>query len=268
MPVNHNEACAAAIARWHAAYKAYADQWPSFCRTCQGWGGHGSSFDPSPSGVGLSAGSFPDFDTCPDCVDQNVCPRCGATDQLAAEADFKPEDDKCNACGWTPKDSGVAEQPECLCWIADEPTQAEVDAALADRPDPAEPPKPVWRDDRNPGQRHEEPTYLHGVITADDRPVATRGNYKLAILHVLNDHPRNGLSKAFRPAVRSEGRSATGADHKVTGTEQEAYDSALAAGRQLLDSMYEEGERRFAEFERQQDALKAARETREREGKV
>lgn len=56
----------------------YDKRYPGYCRACHGWGGDFYSYDPSPSGVGLSAGSIQMGDPCPHCVEQDRCPRCGA----------------------------------------------------------------------------------------------------------------------------------------------------------------------------------------------
>lgn len=52
-------------------------RWPNYCRMCDGAGQQEYSFDPSPAGVSLSAGSMTDVEVCEGCTNKGVCPRCG-----------------------------------------------------------------------------------------------------------------------------------------------------------------------------------------------
>ncbi|MEI7770113.1 MAG: hypothetical protein WCI67_09010 [Chloroflexales bacterium] len=68
----HTEACAAA----RAAQAAWDARWPHHCQECGGSGGIGYSYDPSPAGVSLSAGSMMDYEPCDCFAERGVCPRC------------------------------------------------------------------------------------------------------------------------------------------------------------------------------------------------
>lgn len=54
----------------------------TYCLSCGGWAGMGGHYDPSPSGVALSPGSMPTWDSCgcvaPTSHGLRQCPRCGA----------------------------------------------------------------------------------------------------------------------------------------------------------------------------------------------
>jgi len=57
------------------AQKAYAEQWPSHCRKCGGWGYTTGWMDPSSSGA-PGYGGVPWADTC-ECTEEGRCARCG-----------------------------------------------------------------------------------------------------------------------------------------------------------------------------------------------
>ena len=97
----------------------YAEQWPGYCEECSGWGGRVSYYDPSPVGVGLSAGGFPDYDPCQSCTAQGKCPRCGQESETAHDPDW--EEFVCPECSWTEgRSEGIPlDGPfptECNCW--------------------------------------------------------------------------------------------------------------------------------------------------------
>lgn len=111
----HQSECLKAQAERNALRDAYAEKWPNYCKTCEGAGGRSYSYDPSPSGVGLSAGWFTEFDPCRDCVEKGVCPRCAAK---WTDAENPPE--VCPACGWDArKADAMPPAHECCCWIED-----------------------------------------------------------------------------------------------------------------------------------------------------
>lgn len=58
----HTQACIASQAEINAKRENYAKEWPNHCPDCEGWGGHSSSYDPSPDGVSLGGGSYKDLD--------------------------------------------------------------------------------------------------------------------------------------------------------------------------------------------------------------
>lgn len=91
--------------------KAFWSTYPHACPTCRGWGMISGTYDPSPSGVGLSSGSITDSDPCSVCVEEGICPLCG-------EQALDEEGNSCLACSWI---CGVTEgAPQkydaCACW--------------------------------------------------------------------------------------------------------------------------------------------------------
>jgi len=65
--MRHSQLCTDNTYHWMKQHAEYRKQWPNRCKTCIGWGGATSSYDPSPAGVALSSGSMQEFDPCPDC---------------------------------------------------------------------------------------------------------------------------------------------------------------------------------------------------------
>lgn len=120
MSNGHTFKCLQTRLTWSMKVIAYLVKWPYFCRTCKGWGGHVERWDPSPAGVSLSAGTLEEFEPCQDCADQFKCPRCGERSFFENIDDVEVSIDdfhnaKCHNCGWTVKDGGLIEDPECIC---------------------------------------------------------------------------------------------------------------------------------------------------------
>lgn len=115
--MRHSKACAGAIAEREEARRQWAAAYPNHCRACGGWGGTWSSYDPSPAGVSLAAGSLADFDTCADCSDKGRCGRCGADGLLDNETGDVVA---CPVCGWN-DDDGMPSEAECVCWVDELP---------------------------------------------------------------------------------------------------------------------------------------------------
>jgi hypothetical protein len=106
----------------------FKQAWPEHCTKCEGWGGFWHSFDPSPSGVSLSAGSMMELDPCEDCVVLGKCPRCGLQD----DAEVSDEFEHCRSCDWRWDFSdGMPEYDICGCEYPID--QADIDA-LEDLP--------------------------------------------------------------------------------------------------------------------------------------
>jgi hypothetical protein len=61
-----------------------------------------------------------DFDTCPDCIDHGICPRCG---KQAWDHDGNDDGESpCPHCQWDPKNpDSCPPEPECGCWMDDIP---------------------------------------------------------------------------------------------------------------------------------------------------
>lgn len=111
--MTHSVDCQARADQHQAEIAAWKAAWPNHCTACNGQGGSHSSFDPSPSGVALGAGSLADFDPCQSCGDKGLCPRCGAQAWKEGDEAFG---EACTACGWTGKDGGCPPPAECICW--------------------------------------------------------------------------------------------------------------------------------------------------------
>lgn len=109
--MEHSVECLERMARAVKLRTAWLSEWPDYCRHCHGQGAHYYTFDPSPTGVSLSAGTMEDAEPCDQCTEQGICARCG-------KAGLDPEtgEGPCSHCGWN-YDDGVPEMPECFCWM-------------------------------------------------------------------------------------------------------------------------------------------------------
>jgi hypothetical protein len=65
---DHDLECAQETADIRAKYAAYVARWPNHCRHC---GGYGSFYLPG------TWTQPPEYDSCPHCMENGVCPRCG-----------------------------------------------------------------------------------------------------------------------------------------------------------------------------------------------
>lgn len=118
LPGTHLKDCVQAQEKWDKEKKQFEATFQDYCQTCGGRGGHSYRYDPSPRGVSLSPGYMEDWEPCPDCVENGVCPRC--------RTELKEYSDqwRCSRCEWTDNPhtvvghelaSGMPEQPECWC---------------------------------------------------------------------------------------------------------------------------------------------------------
>lgn len=111
----HTDKCLAAQEEIELKRAAYFQAHPNACRSCDGWGGRESSYDPSPAGVGLGGGCFYDFEPCSDCYEQGKCPRCGG--EMHPDQDLLDDDTPCLHCGFKEGDEGAAiNDIDCECW--------------------------------------------------------------------------------------------------------------------------------------------------------
>lgn len=122
----HSEQCKQATADREVARARWVAEWPNYCRTCDGWGGAASSYDPSPAGVCLSSGSMEDWDSCPACTDNGICSRCGAESPIDEDAVEAPACAKCGADG---TDGMPPPYEDCGCWYEQE---KEIEQQLAE----------------------------------------------------------------------------------------------------------------------------------------
>ena len=79
-----------------AARRQWQQQWPNHCTRCEGAGVLEYDDDPSPTGVSLAPGTMRFTDPCPQCVEYDLCPRCGGDlDELTGDEALT-----CPHCGW------------------------------------------------------------------------------------------------------------------------------------------------------------------------
>ena len=127
MTVVHEEQDKALQAKWYDAHNTYLQDWPKHCKTCGGWGLHYDTYDPSPAGVSLSAGTMTDVSLCK-CIEDGTCPRCGREPLRVYEDAYNGDWCFCLGCGWTEnKTEGSPAPPElteCDCWSLDDVPQA------------------------------------------------------------------------------------------------------------------------------------------------
>lgn len=114
----HTQACIDIQTMISTRRFAYAQRWPNHCTDCEGWGGHTSSYDPSPAGVSLGGGSFTEFNPCETCYCNGLCPRCGGP--MTDGQELFDEDTPCPSCGFKEGDAGMEQQSNCGCWYAEE----------------------------------------------------------------------------------------------------------------------------------------------------
>lgn len=94
------EECLRIIAQAEAQRAAWAARWPSYCRECDGWGGHRYA---------VNLDEPPSVEPCEGCAGRGRCGRCwalGLTEDGAGP---------CAACGWDYSD-GLPPLVECYCW--------------------------------------------------------------------------------------------------------------------------------------------------------
>lgn len=106
----HTEACVQQLAAARQAMSAWVAAWPNHCDACEGQGGRSWSYDPSPAGVALSAGSFLEVEPCSECAEKGLCARCGERMPENVSEEGLP----CPACGWR-FGEGAPAMPEGPC---------------------------------------------------------------------------------------------------------------------------------------------------------
>lgn len=103
----HTAECLAFQERVNKAHDEYEAQWPNHCRHCNGWGGFAQyNYPREPD----------DFESCGDCIDKGICPRCGQ--QAWSDEDlFNNDVLVCPHCGWKDGnlDSGCPEGFDGMC---------------------------------------------------------------------------------------------------------------------------------------------------------
>ncbi len=128
----HTQACIDSQAETKTKRENYAKEWPNHCTDCEGWGGHSSSYDPSPAGVSLGGGSYQEFDPCETCYCKGKCPRCGAL--MADGQELFDKDTPCLSCDFTEGTDGMPAVTECGCWYAEEDAYLEALDLYLDEP--------------------------------------------------------------------------------------------------------------------------------------
>lgn len=122
---SHTDSCKRNRSHYYEKKAAFIVKWSDYCRTCGGLGGKYEMYDPSPPGVGLGSGFMTEFEECPDCIDENFCPRCmlQGTDTGEGFGHYT-----CSKCDWDSEEAetdtqGVyhlPEEPECYCYERDQ----------------------------------------------------------------------------------------------------------------------------------------------------
>lgn len=107
------------LEKWHEQVEAYAAQWPSYCRTCSGWGGF-EGYEHVPP-----YGGYQTFEPCQDCTENGICARCGKLMQTPEEAQRTQDPvTVCPHCGFDDSvDEGIPHAPEYPWWEYDNDDQ-------------------------------------------------------------------------------------------------------------------------------------------------
>jgi hypothetical protein len=103
--MTHTPECQAFVVQYAEAVRRFEEQYPQYCRTCEGWGRFEYAFDPSPPGVALSPGYLTEVVLCNDCEGRGLCALCRTPLDEAGT----------RGCGCP--DEGYPAAPECLCWL-------------------------------------------------------------------------------------------------------------------------------------------------------
>lgn len=113
--MHHCADCISRSERLAAKQNAYKKQWPNHCQHCGGTGGYSSPGCSVP--YGSTWVSLPDdYDPCPKCWEEGICPRCGEEmipHEQVEEGWEIPE--VCPHCQWQEGDDGLYEEDECPC---------------------------------------------------------------------------------------------------------------------------------------------------------
>ncbi|MHA2046156.1 MAG: hypothetical protein ACW99G_15295 [Candidatus Thorarchaeota archaeon] len=121
---SHTGYCKKRKSRYYEKKAAFIHKWGDHCRTCGGQGGKYGQYDPSGYGVMLSPGAMVEFHECPDCLDKNICPRCG--ENIVRRNDI--DQTACLHCDWSEEDAEsdydgdycLPPEFECSCYEEDE----------------------------------------------------------------------------------------------------------------------------------------------------
>lgn len=114
--MEHRKDCAENRTKWLIDRAYFTVLHPNHCRVCNGNGGENVRYDPSAAGVGLSTGFMEEFEYCPECVGNGLCPRCGGI------LFYVENKDVCQMCGYTTDDKifNPPAQFECYCYEDEE----------------------------------------------------------------------------------------------------------------------------------------------------
>ena len=118
MTTKHHKTCIDAHENWEDQVSQYKHDYPNYCKSCNGWGGNYSRYDPSPSGISLGSGYMLDYEPCEDCVEKGICPRCGKVSDNIITALSDGDCGVCEHCGWSMEEThvdGIPDEPECYC---------------------------------------------------------------------------------------------------------------------------------------------------------
>lgn len=127
----HNKACVLAYEHYQKELADWLAKWEAtYCRECNARGEWTDTFDPSPAGVGLSAGWMEDGGPCASCTlcdadhPNPLCPRCMSPWSVIYDDNDDPicllaaQELPCPRCGWNwgkNLDDTLPVEPECFC---------------------------------------------------------------------------------------------------------------------------------------------------------
>lgn len=106
--MKHSQKCIEQNERINQQWKELKSKYPHLCCKCNGYGYLSYTYDPSPSGVGLSSGFMTDYESCPECLEVGKCPVCSS--------EIIDDENKCSACGWDAQTWQSPPNSECICW--------------------------------------------------------------------------------------------------------------------------------------------------------
>jgi len=107
--MKHTTKCIIVTETINKEIEFFGKRHPNYCRTCGGQGSH--TYWENVAGDGGSHMQM--AESCPDCTEKGICPRCGKTS-------LNEECDSCTNCAWMYKTIDVCpESHECYCWEED-----------------------------------------------------------------------------------------------------------------------------------------------------
>jgi hypothetical protein len=110
--MEHTAECLHRTQLFTEAIAEYQARWPNYCRKCNGWGSK-TVYD-SIEAWGANC-SMPSEEPCPDCLEKDLCPRCGVLMGLDWENITYAA---CPHCGWSEEEADGCPEldvDDCSC---------------------------------------------------------------------------------------------------------------------------------------------------------